>query len=174
MRKYGYESKRLHALFYKVMEGYESPTEEETLHGIMSQINELLSACYSLGINPLRELRRLLPQYAWEYRESKNRSLVTKTIASSDFIWRVNWLDDMPESYSEKIQLVTATKTDRDEPFKLFFAGEKKKLEPSTRKLDFVSALGGDPVYCELLDEEWMKTPEGQEWLHKPHKKEDE
>jgi len=168
MKKYGYESKRLHALFYKVMEGYEPPNEEETLCGIMEQINDLLHACYWLGINPLRELRHILPQYVWEYRELKNRSLVTKAIASSDFIWRVNWLDDMPDSYSEKIQLVTATKTDRAEPLKLFFAGQKRKLESSTRELDFVHALGGDPVYSELLDEEWMRTPEGQEWLKKP------
>jgi hypothetical protein len=59
----------------------------------------------------------------------------------------VNWLDDETDSYSEKIKLVTATKAGRDEPLKLFFAGEKKELESSTRELDFVHAFGGDPVY---------------------------
>lgn len=170
MTKYGYESKRLHALFYKVMEGYECPGEEETLCGIMEQIEDLLDACYFLGINPLRELRHMLPQYSWKFLSLKDRSLTTKTIANSDFIWRVNWLEDMSESYSEKIELVTATKTSRSKHFKLFFAGQKKKLEQSTRELDFVRALGGDPVYSELLDEEWMKTPEGQKWLHTPIK----
>ena len=80
-------------------------------------------------------------------------------------------MDDMSESYSEKIKLVTATKAGRAKHFKLFLVGEKKKLEPSTRKLDFVRALGGDPVYSEILDEEWMQTPEGQKWLHTPIKK---
>ena len=171
MTKYGYESKRLHALFYKVMEGYEPPNDEETLPGVMQQIEEFLESCYWLGINPLRELRQMLPQYSWEYRRSKDRGLITRTVASSDFIWRVNWLHDEKDSYSKEIEVVTATKTDRPERLKLFFAGEKKKLEQSTRKIDFISALGGDPVYWDLMDEEWMQTPEEQKWLHTPIKK---
>ena len=172
-KKYGYEGQEMHKLFFRVLEGYEDPAEEETLYGVMNQIQEYFDSCYWIGINPLPGIRRILPQYEWRFHRSKDYGLIRKIISDSQLIWRTNWIEDgFTSEPAEEIQLVTANKIGQSsEVEKLFFAGEKKKLERSTDRIDFVKRQGGDPVYCELFDEEWMQTPEGQKWLKTPIKR---
>ena len=175
MQKYGYENERLHALYFKVMEGYEDPSEEETIESIMQQIQEFLNASYMLGTNPLRELRRILPQYKWQYHELTDQGLIKHTVAASDFIWRVNWLDDMPNVFATKLELVTATMISsaqpKPEPSRWFWAGNKKKLERTTHKITYARACDGYPVYYEILDQDWMDTNAGRVWRKEPIKR---
>lgn len=149
------------------MEGYVSPIEEETLVGIMCQIQDFLNACYYLGVNPLRELRQILPQYTWKYVSLKNHNSIKEVVTKADFIWRVNWIDDGLSRYSDTIQLVTATKSDRVEPNHSWFYGEEcvNLPETSNRQVDFIEAFDGNPVYSVVISSEDSRTPEGEKYL---------
>ena len=142
MKKFGYVGKEVQLRFYGAMEGKKVPNGE-TLQSMMEDIQTLLDACYSLGINPLRELRKILPQYSWKYWVIK-RGLPRTTISQSDFIWNVDWF-----GVHEEFHFVTATKLERREPLKYFWAGDIDTGNPraSTEHVDFVEALGGNPVY---------------------------
>lgn len=155
-RKFGYESEWLHELFYKALEGHKDPQEREDLHSVMEQIQDFLDLCYMMGINPLRELRRMLPQYTWQFHTSKDKGYIRKTVSSSDFIWRVNWMEDMPEEWCEKIEFVTATKPDRN-PSKhpsYFYVEAKHDGEKQDRMIAFVEVHEGGPVYYTRAEEE--------------------
>lgn len=155
----GRESRELHSLFYKVMEGYEDPSAEVTLHEILAHVQEFFLCNYLLGINPLRELRRMLPQYTWQYHRSKNRGEIGEAVSHSDFIWRLNWHDvDDPEEATE-IMLVTAVSRDTttsspDRPkFRSnFWSGvstrrERYKRTVLAERIKFIRGLRGIPVY---------------------------
>ena len=149
VRKYGFESKELHESFFKALDGQENPNSDEDLHSVMQQIQEFLDVCYMIGINPLRELRKILPQYKWQFHTSKDKGYIRKTVSNSDFIWRVNWMQDERDSWSEKIELVTAIgyhtiPTDRESNF---YVEAKHDGEKQDRMIAFVEVHDGTPVY---------------------------
>ncbi|MDB5266633.1 MAG: hypothetical protein JWN89_448 [Parcubacteria group bacterium] len=152
MQQFGYEDdEKMHARFFRLLSDPDLEDEQdETMYDVMSQIQDLLNACYWLGINPLEELKRILPQYAWNYLRSKDLDLIRAEVAKSDLIWRVNWTEDGFKGIgvrAEEIQLVTAQLIGSFKVLEhLFFAGWQETAEESTPKLDFVRELGGEPI----------------------------
>lgn len=154
--KYGYEDKEMHEGFFKALEGEKNPyIEEDDLHSVMEQIQEFLDACYMIGVNPLREMRKMLPQYTWQFHVSCDRNQTRKIVSNSDFIWRVNWMVDMPNEWSGKVELVTATKPDRPRESRPsnFWVAAKFDGEKLKRNIAFVEVHDGSPVYYEQSEE---------------------
>ncbi|MEI6659973.1 MAG: hypothetical protein WCK91_00950 [bacterium] len=112
----------------------------------MNQIQDVFEACYFLGMNPLSELRRILPFYRWTFHciDYESDGKIRRVITTSDFIWRTNWANDDGD-----IQLVTATRNNRTEPLKFFWAGGESESRPDREMTDFVKEFGGEPVYLE-------------------------
>jgi hypothetical protein len=156
-KKYGYESKEMYAGFFEALESRENPhTPEDDLHEVMKQIQEFLTACYWMGINPLRELRKMLPQYRWQFHVSKDKGHIRKTVSNSDLIWRVNWDMDMSDSWCEEIEFVTATNLGRpaSERPSHFWADVHLDSYKQDRMIAFVEVHDGSPVYYTRAEEE--------------------
>lgn len=156
-KKFGYESKEMYAGFFEALEGRENPhTPEDDLHEVMGQIQEFLIACYWMGVNPLRELRKMLPQYQWQFHVSKDKGHIRKTVSGSDLIWRVNWDMDVRDSWAEEIELVTATNLSRpaSERPSHFWADVRLDSYKQERAIAFVEVHDGCPVYYERPEEE--------------------
>ncbi|MBI3888221.1 hypothetical protein HY311_00300 [Candidatus Nomurabacteria bacterium] len=147
MKRFGFMSKWFREMCYGVMEGEQKYLDHKSLEEVMEEIQDLLEACYSLGINPLRPLREILPQYTWKFHRLKNKSKdprpVAEIVVSSDFIWRLDWYDDMGED-----QLVTATKADRvPEHLKWFWTGiERHSRQSRTENIGYIRSVSGNPV----------------------------
>jgi len=113
----------------------------DTRESLMEDIQGFLDYSYFLGINPLRGLRKILPQYQWRFYRMRNderhEGHVKEVVSKSDYIWRI-WYDE------DEYQLVTATKLDRpmSERLKYFWA-ESGSL---TSQVSFVEEFGGNPV----------------------------
>ena len=140
----------MYAGFFEALEGRENPhTPEDDLHSVMEQIQNFLEACYMMGVNPLRELRKMLPQYNWQFHVSKDKGHIRRTVSNSDLIWRVNWDKDMSESWCDEIEFVTATKPGRatSEWQSHFWAGVSLDSYKRDRMIAFVEVHDGSPVY---------------------------
>jgi hypothetical protein len=148
--KFGYESKEMHAGFFEALEGRENPyASEEDLHEVMEQIQGFLTACYWIGVNPLRELRKILPQYEWKFHVLKDERRIRETVSDSDLIWRMNWEMDTDDIWADEIELVTATnlsRPDSEQPSH-FFIDLKLKNHAQEYAIAFVKIHDGCPVY---------------------------
>ncbi len=156
-KKYGYEDKEMYEGFFRALEGEENPhIPEDDLHSVMEQIQNFLEACYMMGVNPLRELRKMLPQYHWQFHVSKDKGHIRKTVSNSDLIWRVNWDKDMSESWCDEIELVTATKPGRaaSERPSHFWVDVRLDSLGQDRNILFAEVHDGSPVYYTRAEEE--------------------
>ncbi len=149
------DRKSNHEFLFRILDGrggkYDSLYEE------MDSIQKYLESCYFLTINPLPQLRRLLPQFLWRFDKCKSIDQAKGVVAQSDLIWRVNrWVSDWAEE--EKIgelevNFVTANPINSLRRRKTFFAGDKKASEQTTPELEFVKACGGEPEYAEITNQ---------------------
>jgi hypothetical protein len=133
--QFGFGDQESKTALFKTME--EGEYKGDTLQNVMEDIQDFLYASYSLGINPLKGLRGILPQYSWKYCHLDNHQQIKDVIAGSDFIWRIWHTDD-------GFQLVTATKLDRVKYLRCFWAETKKDQGD---QISFIESFGGDPVY---------------------------
>ncbi|MFA6446182.1 MAG: hypothetical protein WCW14_02950 [Candidatus Paceibacterota bacterium] len=116
-----WNAKQFHRLCYAVLEGAPYKAGGETLESIMKRVQDYLDASYLLEINPLRNLRQMLPQYIWEYHELKDRTALLEIISLSDFIWMLDW----ERSLEFPVLLVTARRQVRIvAPLKYFWIGK--------------------------------------------------
>ncbi|HWB33775.1 MAG TPA: hypothetical protein VG753_00420, partial [Candidatus Paceibacterota bacterium] len=90
----------------------------------MEFIQDYLKSCYFLSINPLPELRRILPQFEWRFfRSTKGGPGVKETgdvVDQSDLIWLIEG------GFHTSFTIVTATRKEARPPKKMFFIGENK------------------------------------------------
>ncbi len=142
-----YDNPSGHLRLFQALEGENQGSPNlATRENVMEYIHEVFDSCYFLGMTPLRELRRILPQYQWKYHSIKNEKHIQQILASCDFSWMTCWAND-----EDEIELVTATKIDRipAEPLKYFWAGYRKGSEVTDR-LNFAIEHKTNPVYWEV------------------------
>ena len=142
MQNFGFETGKYYLQLFKALEEDEHEHHGDTLQSVMEDIQDLLDASYFLGINPLKGLRKILPQYQWRYYRLENGErhdgYVKEVVSKSDFIWRI-WYND------DDIQLVTATKLDRTPPGNLKYFWVEGVSKAS--QIAFAENFGGEPVY---------------------------
>jgi hypothetical protein len=136
-----------HVSYWQALE--EHAEAADTRCEVMDSIQDYLDGSYFLGINPLRELRRIFPKYVWCYHQLKEQKQAREVISQSDFIWRANYssLDEM-----DGIELFTATAYSPRKPLRVFWAGEKNASETSTSLIDNIKDIGGEPEYFEIVN----------------------
>ena len=142
MQKFGFEKKEHYRRLFEAMETDQWEDEGDTVHTVMEDVQGLLDYSYLLGINPLQNLRKILPQYQWRYYRLKNGGphdgYIKEVVSKSDFIWRI-WYD------TDEVQLVTATKLDRIDRKKLFWVESVSKVV----QVVFAEDFGAEAVYWE-------------------------
>ena len=148
MQKFGFENEKHRSELFDAMEGKNQELPwVEVLQSVMEDIQRLLDVSYSLGINPLNGLRKVLPQYQWRFYRIRNEERyeghVKEVVSKSDFVWRI-WYDE------DDFQLVTATKLDRaiDERQRNFWVGSNK-AHCFVEEVAFAEEFGGTPVFWE-------------------------
>lgn len=143
----GETPKAFHERLFKALEN----GEDDDFFGItdgMEYIQDYLESSYYLSINPLRELRRILPQYEWRFIRCKDMSEAKRAVTESDFVWLVTaaWMN--PQNESESFDIVTArARVQTAERRKYCFGGKKNASADTTRVLQWIEQCGGDPVY---------------------------
>jgi len=121
---------------------------DEPLWEHMNDVQKYLEASYFLSINPLPQLRHILPQFIWKFARCESLEQARKAVTQSDLIWRANrFVSDWSEwSEEEPADLVTATCT---QPLgarrKIFLVGEGKPRDRA-QELEFVKVCGGEPL----------------------------
>jgi hypothetical protein len=131
---------------------------------VMQWVSEYIYASYFMSINPLRNLRKVLPQYNWVFHEKLNYGAAARVARQSDFIWCSNAFGaEDPGIYSvreEGIELVTATLRQKREPLRLFYAGEKKVSsgDKPTFLMKLAEDCGAEPEYWVTDDTFSRKT----------------
>jgi hypothetical protein len=138
-----------HADLFEVLSGSKEPDEGElTLGEAMWWIDEYIHSSYFLAINPLPALRRILPQFRWEFRRSKedeDLSVATDIIQESDLIWMIR-------GGTEVFTLVTATSSEEKPRRNAFFAGKRLKvgeLVTDSNEGRLGDSLGANVIYDE-------------------------
>jgi hypothetical protein len=151
---------REHKLIFDGLEQI-NPSPADDIVEMMDRINDYLLSSYFLAINPLTQLRRILPQYEWKFVQPKNLRQARAVVSTADFVWRTDWFNGpglSSSSTAEDIErcfpaeLAIATLLNRAEPLKHFFAGKKNKSAETTTELEFVSVCGGDAVYFNVVN----------------------
>lgn len=149
------DTKFYHGLLYNILDGRVG--KHDSLYEEMDNIQKYLESCYFLSINPLPQLRRILPQFLWRFDRCESIGRVKELVEQSDLIWRVNcWVTDWSEEEERgelEVDLVTANPVNSMRRRKIFFAGDKKASEKTTPQIEFVRACGGEPEYAEIINQ---------------------
>lgn len=127
MSKFGFireDRQALHATLFEVFDSGEEKGGIDLGMG-MEFIQDYLHSCYFLSINPLPELRRILPQFEWSFFRSVEGGPGVKetgdVVDKSDLIWMIEG-GGLHGSFT----IVTATRTEIRLPKKMFFIGGNK------------------------------------------------
>ena len=127
MSKFGFireDRQVLHTTLFEVFDSCEEKRGIDLGMG-MEFIQDYLKSCYFLSINPLPELRRILPQFEWSFFRSKEGAPGVKetgdVVDRSDLIWLMEG-GGLHGSFT----IVTATRKEARPPKKMFFIGGNK------------------------------------------------
>ena len=138
------EASVCHAQLFETLE--DSEDYDFSLIDVMGFIQEYLVSSYFLSINPLPQLRHILPQFTWRFVRCKGEKEACRLVSTSDLIWMSNW----KWHSSDEIDLVVASSTKKGR--RLFFAGEKNASEPTTEWIEFAKRCGAEPAYSEITN----------------------
>ena len=126
MSKFGFireDRQVLHTALFEVFDSGEEKRGIDLGMG-MEFIQDYLKSCYFLSINPLPELRRILPQFKWNFFRSAEGGPGAKEtgdlVDKSDLIWMIEG------GFHRPFTVVTATRKEVRPPKKMFFIGENK------------------------------------------------
>jgi len=129
MSNFGFsEANTFYLQLFEILNGQEEKAEEYRLNlpTAMEVIHDYLKSCYFLSINPLPELRRILPQFKWQFHRTekggKGIPPAGDIVEESDLIWM------MDGGFHGSFALVTATSLDEKPRRSIFFAGRKMKV----------------------------------------------
>ncbi|HEV7449429.1 MAG TPA: hypothetical protein VGP13_02740 [Candidatus Paceibacterota bacterium] len=122
--------------------------DDGDLFEVMDWIHDYVDACYFLSISPLRDLRRVFPDYRWEYCATGNFRDVQDLVGRSDFIWQAN----ISQLGDGEYELFVATRKIRRDAKKFVFAGKKKKSQVTTKLIEFAQSCNAEAIFCDLLD----------------------
>ncbi len=103
-KQFGDGSKLVFKDHFEALEGLRNPTNphqsSSDRHYMMDVIHAYLDASYFIGINGVRQLRGILPQYNWEYVEVRSIYHFERVVQSVDFLWVMMW-NNMPTGLVE-------------------------------------------------------------------------
>jgi hypothetical protein len=126
MSKFGFineDRKTLHTTLFEVFDRGEEKRGIDLGMG-MEFIQDYLKSCYFLSINPLPELRRILPQFEWRFFRSEEGDRGVKqtgdVVNESDLVWFIEG------GFHRPFTIVIATHKEARAPKKMFFIGGNK------------------------------------------------
>lgn len=102
----------------------DDPEADDGIYGAMEDIQNYLHSSYILVINPLPGLRRLLPQFKWQFHRPKTDADIRKLIRKANLVWSVyaDWFNPNFRRPDERY-FVTAVHLTKEDDRRFIFGG---------------------------------------------------
>lgn len=108
-------------------------------HQVTDDIWHLIIGCYSFGVNPLRILRKAMPNFEWKFYDlsKKNDAALRARVTQSDFFWFTTVFYD---------ELVVARRINsKEKPLMITgqtFQSMRESCAPSEEKIKLLESWG--------------------------------